>query len=87
MFYEIIFLISWFYQLNCKSIKNSLDVEFKEPIIKKLKDVDSSFIKQDEYWLEQFLYILFNYSTLLVPILSIVYLVKNKLCFLSGKLF
>lgn len=83
MFFELILLIGWFHQLNCKSIKSSFAVELKDPIIRNINDIKPN--KPDEFWLEQFFYILFNYSTLLVPILCTVYLVKNNLCCLPGK--
>lgn len=83
MFYQFsLILISLINQLDCSSIQSSFDVELKSPTLKKIK-----LIKQDDFWFEHFLYILFNYSTLLIPILSIVYLVKNNLCFLPGIYF
>lgn len=77
--YRLILLAGLVGQLSCKSIKSSFDVELKEPIVKPLRPA-----RHDQLWLQQFFYILFNYSTLLIPILSIVYLVKNNLCHLSG---
>lgn len=79
--YRLILLAGLIGQLCCKSIKSSFDVELKEPIVKRLRPAGA---RHDEFWLQQFLYILFNYATLLIPILSIVYLVQNNLCFLPG---
>jgi len=79
MSYKLLLIFGWIHHYRCKLVKSSFHVDLKEPTIKKLKDFEQPIIT-DEYWLEQFLYILFNYSTLLVPILVIVYLVKNNFC-------
>ena len=80
--YRLILLAGLIGQLNCNLIKGSFE-ELKEPIVKPLRPSG----KHDEFWLEQFLYILFNYSTLLIPILSVVYLVRKNLLYLPGMPF